>query len=322
MPTVSIGLPVYNGERFLAAALDAILAQTYADFEVIICDNASSDRTAAICQAYRAQDDRIRYHRNAENIGAAPNFNRTFELATGEYFKWFAADDLIAPDYLERCVAALEENPDAALCYTKVKVIDDSARVVGEHLVELQHADDPRPSVRFGEFIRFSPTCFQVFGLYRAAVLARTPLIASHIGSDKSLIAEINLRGPLVALPAPLFFSRQHAERSVKLDRDKLAAWYDASQAGRSKTPNWRKWREYGRAVQRVPLSRRERLACYGHLALWPFTGKNWALLALDLVSAILPGSWQHLWKLDQRLFRTRGYSTKYFRYYDEQPSE
>jgi hypothetical protein len=70
--------------------------------------------------------------------------------------------------------------------------------------------------------------------------------------------------------------------------------------------------------VGRVPLSRRERIACYGQLALWPFTGKNWALLALDLVSAILPGSWQHLWKLDQRLFRTRGYSTKYFRYYDE----
>ena len=318
MPTVSIGLPVYNGERYLEAALDAILVQTFTNFEVIICDNASTDRTEAICQAYMAGDERIHYHRNAENIGAAPNFNRTFELATGEYFKWVAADDLIAPDYLEQCVSALEQNPDAALCYTKVKVIDDSAKVVGEHLVELQHPGAERASVRFGEFIRFSPTCFQVFGLYRASVLAQTPLIASHIGSDKSLIAEINLRGPLIALPDPLFFSRQHAERSVKLDRDKLAGWYDASQAGRSKTPNWRKWQEFRRALQRVPLSRRERIASYGQLALWPFTGKNWALLALDLISAILPGSWQHLWKLDQRLFRTRGYSTKYFRYYDE----
>jgi len=318
MSKVAIGLPVYNGERYLEAALDAILAQTFSDYEVVICDNASTDRTEAICRPYESRDQRIHYHRNPANIGAAPNFNRTFELANGEYFKWFAADDLIAPDYLERCVSALDQNPDAVLCYTRVKVIDDEGEVVGEHLVELEHPADPRPSVRYGEFIRFSPTCFQVFGLYRASVLAQTPLIASHIGSDKSLIAEINLRGPLIALPDPLFFSRQHAERSVKLERDKLAGWYDASKAGRSKVPNWRKWQEYGRAVRRVPLSSSDRLRSYGQWVLWPFTGKNWALLALDLVSAILPGSWQHLWKLDQRLFRTRGYSTRYFRYYDE----
>lgn len=84
---VSIGLPVYNGEQYLAKALDSLLAQTFTDFEVIISDNASTDRTSEICAAYLERDPRIRYYRNQQNIGAAPNFNRTFELATGMYFK-------------------------------------------------------------------------------------------------------------------------------------------------------------------------------------------------------------------------------------------
>lgn len=315
-PKVSLGVPVYNGERYLEAALDALASQTFTDFEVIICDNASSDGTEAICRAYAEKDGRFHYHRNPENIGAARNFNRTFELASGEYFKWCAADDLIAPAYLEKCVAVLEADPTVALCYTKVKVIDDDGRVVGVHLVELEEAGTSSPSRRFGEFIRFSPTCFQVFGLYRAEVLRETPLIASHIGSDKSLIAEINLRGRLVCVPEYLFFSRQHAERSVKLSREQLASWYDP-RSGRSRTPNWRKWLEYHGAIRRAPLTRRERLASYGQWAKWPFTGRNWALLGLDVMASVLPGSWNRLWKLDQRLFRTRGYSTRYFHYYE-----
>ena len=155
MPKVAIGLPVYNGERYLEAALDAIQAQTFTDYEVVICDNASTDRTEAICRAYEARDQRIRYYRNPANIGAAPNFNRTFELADGEYFKWFAADDLITPDYLEQCVAALDRNPDAVLCYTRVLVIDDDGKVVGEHLVELEssrRSSSQRPLWRIHPF--------------------------------------------------------------------------------------------------------------------------------------------------------------------------
>ena len=85
---VSIGLPVYNGEKYLEQALISILSQTYTDFELIISDNASTDRTQAICREYAAKDPRIRYYCNEENLGAAPNHNRVFELASGEYFKW------------------------------------------------------------------------------------------------------------------------------------------------------------------------------------------------------------------------------------------
>ena len=72
-PPVTIGLPVYNGEKFLRQALDSLLGQTMGDFELIICDNASSDATGQICRAYARADRRVRYYRNATNIGAPRN---------------------------------------------------------------------------------------------------------------------------------------------------------------------------------------------------------------------------------------------------------
>jgi len=313
---VSIGVPVYNGERYLKAALDAIADQTFTDFEVIISDNASTDNTAKIARLFVERDERFRYVRNPENIGAARNFNRTFELASGEYFKWCAADDLITPDYLEKCVAVLDENPSVALCHTKVKVLDDEGKVVGEHWIELAYTASPSPSRRFGEFIRFSPTCFQVFGLFRTDVLRQTPLITSHIGSDKTLIAEICLRGQIAFIPEYLFFSRQHKGRSVKLEREKLAAWFDPRMK-RSRAPSWRKWWENFRVVQRTPLPLGERLKSYGYVMLWPFSQRRVARLALDIVNIIAPGSWDLLWRFYERRFRPLGYSTDYYRYYE-----
>ena len=97
---ISVAIPVYNGEKYLGAAIGSILAQTFHHFELIISDNASTDRTAAICREFAARDARIRYHRQPRNFGAAANFNRSHELATGEYFKWAAHDDLLEPEYL------------------------------------------------------------------------------------------------------------------------------------------------------------------------------------------------------------------------------
>jgi glycosyltransferase involved in cell wall biosynthesis len=87
MPRLSIGIPVFNGEEFLPELLDSLLAQTFSDFEIVICDNASSDRTAQICCEYASRDARIRYFRNDTNLGALPNYNRTFELSTAPLFK-------------------------------------------------------------------------------------------------------------------------------------------------------------------------------------------------------------------------------------------
>src|ERR1700730_635676 len=114
-PRLTVGLPVYNGESYLAESLDALLGQSYEDFELIISDNASTDGTADICRGYAKQDSRIRYIRQPHHIGLAPNHNFVAEQGRGEFFKWAAADDLYARDLLKCCVDALDEYPHVVL---------------------------------------------------------------------------------------------------------------------------------------------------------------------------------------------------------------
>ena len=129
VPRLSIGLPVYNGGRYLADSLDALLGQSYEDFELIISDNASTDDTSEICRHYESQDARIRYCRQARNIGLSPNHNFVVEAAQGELFKWASYDDLYARELLERCVEALDERPDVVLAHSWTAHIDESDAV-------------------------------------------------------------------------------------------------------------------------------------------------------------------------------------------------
>ena len=131
-PTVSVGLPVYNGENFIANALDSLLAQTWSDFEIIISDNASSDATGAVCRQFAAQDPRIRYVRQHSNRGGAFNHAHVVEQARGRYFKWQAHDDLCHPEMLACCVAAHEASPvPLSLVYPRVELIDFRGAVIG-----------------------------------------------------------------------------------------------------------------------------------------------------------------------------------------------
>ena len=131
-PLVSIGLPVYNGERYLEQAIDTILAQTFQSWELIVSDNASNDRTEEICRGYMAREPRIRYHRQERNIGIARNFNAVIDMARADYFKWHAHDDLCAPTLVERCVEALEANPTASAAFTKTVRIDAEGATISD----------------------------------------------------------------------------------------------------------------------------------------------------------------------------------------------
>jgi len=126
MPAISLGLPVYNGESYLAQAIEAVQQQTNGHFELIITDNASTDGTEAICRVYERRDRRIRYYRNESNLGAAGNFNCDFALAGGPFFKWVAYDDLMASAFLERCVDVLHRDPSVVLCYPRASIIDEN----------------------------------------------------------------------------------------------------------------------------------------------------------------------------------------------------
>ena len=269
-PRVSIGLPVFNGENYLEKALDSILAQTYSDFELIISDNASTDRTEEICRAYAAKDERVRYFRNETNLGAAKNFNRVFELSSGEYFKWATHDDLCAPEYLERCVEILDREPDVVLCYPKTTIIDEHGEFV-ENYFDGFNFRSPKPHERFRDFLFAPGFCTPLVGLIRASILKRTPLIGNYPSSDRVLLGRLVLLGPFYEVPERLFFRRDHPQRSARAypDLDERLAWFDPARRGQIQLPSWRWFFEYLLAVRRVRMSWYEKLCCYVQMGRW-----------------------------------------------------
>lgn len=183
MPRVSIGVPVYNGERFVAETLDSLLAQTFEDFELIICDNASTDRTEQICRTYAGRDARIRYVRNAENLGAGRNFRRVLELSSGEYFRWANCDDLFAPEGLARCVEVLNREPSVVLTYPKTKLVDERGSVISEYEDGL-HLQSLKASEHFAELYQKLRLVNVIYGLMRTDILRHTGLLRNFPGGD------------------------------------------------------------------------------------------------------------------------------------------
>lgn len=227
---MSIGLPVYNGGTYLDAALDSLLAQDFADFELIISDNASTDRTAEICDDYARRDARIRVVRNASNVGSPANFNQVFELATAPYFMWAADDDLWEPGYVRLCLAALQASPDAVLACTSLRFIDPDGRQID---IDYSHLDNPEltshsPSRRLQGLLR-RWGWYQMYGLMRADALRRTRLLRNIYGADVALTVELALLGPFVKVPDTAFWYRQfpsktEADRAARQGYDGLGS--------------------------------------------------------------------------------------------------
>lgn len=285
-PKLSIGLPVYNGEKYLQHALDSILSQTFVDYELIICDNASTDETARICQEYASRDDRIRYHRNQENIGAAGNFNLAFGLSRAPYFKWAAADDTIAPDFLEKCIQVLDEHPDIVLSYTKVDRINAAGQIDGVYDFPMR-IDSPSVIHRFSDLILVNHFCVAVFGVIRSESLSKTPLIGRYVGSDRVLLAELGLHGKLFETQEYLFHRRDHPQASGRMfNIYKRLAWFDPSNRQKINLVHWKVALEYSRAIGRVPLSASDKAACYRVLTRWLVKQRN--ALFEDIKAALL----------------------------------
>lgn len=269
-PRVSIGLPVYNGERLLRQALDAILAQTFEDFELIISDNASTDSTPEICKAYAAKDPRVKYFRNDHNIGISRNFNRTFELSSGEYFKWSAHDDLMAPDFLEKCVEVLDRDPTVVLCYPKAIDIDEEGKELRYYTYKLR-TDSSKAPERFYDLMRYEHPCLQLFGVIRASVLRKTPLHEHYPSADRVLIARLGLLGRFHHLQEYLHFNREYPGTSIRTYRSRhaLMVLHDPSKAGKLVFPYWAVFFGYLRAIAESPLSLKDRLQCYLSMAVY-----------------------------------------------------
>lgn len=126
IPRVSIGMPVYNGEKFIRKALDSLLAQTFTDFELIISDNASIDSTGDLCKDYAHIDPRITFLRHPDNLGPAENFKTVFKKARAQYFMWAACDDMWDSLWLEKCVEVLDTHSDVVLVFSNFQVFSHS----------------------------------------------------------------------------------------------------------------------------------------------------------------------------------------------------
>jgi glycosyltransferase involved in cell wall biosynthesis len=216
-PLITIGVPVFNGEEYLREAIDSILAQSFTDFELIISDNASTDTTPAICREYATRDNRVRYIRNAVNIGGPANFNALVQAARGTYFKWVAHDDKLMPTFLEECVERFDDHEECVLVYSLARCIDADGNVL--HNYERAMLDGTWSAQTTGRFQRLIKEAaynhsitvpVYLFGLIRTADLRKTNLLRPYISSDNNLLAELALRGRFTQVDDYLSLIRYH----------------------------------------------------------------------------------------------------------------
>lgn len=304
-PVVTIGLPIYNGATYLGAALEALLAQDFPSFEIVISDNCSTDSSADICREFMARDDRIRYSCNERNLGAAANYNRVVELARGKYFAWANHDDLWGASYISRCVGELERRPDAVLAYARCAKIDDSGAEVAP-MIDTLGLEGETAQERLRQFHdwfivldkedgwstdKVEGLWMPVHGLIRTERLRETGLIGLYIASDTILLEELLMRGGFAEVEERLFFKRDHEERSMRasVSYDDRMDWFTGRKAGLLIFPRWRLFAERMKAVRQASLPESTARACYremlGFYVRRPHEGK--ALVKEILVNGV-----------------------------------
>jgi glycosyltransferase involved in cell wall biosynthesis/ubiquinone/menaquinone biosynthesis C-methylase UbiE len=264
-PRLTIGLPVYNGGRFLRETLDSLLSQTFSDFELIISDNASTDDTERICREYAAKDSRILYYRQEYNRGAAWNHNTLVELAKGEYFKWAMADDVCAPELVERCIEVLDRNQDTVLACVRTMFVDEGGNVIRKiaHCWDLQ---SDKPHERFKAVMNIGghwANADALAGVTRYSAMAATGLLPHYQGGDKRPLAELSLVGKFHEIPEYLYFRRQHAGASshhnpeFSKNRNENIEWmFEFFKGSRWEValPTWSLWSDYLGLICRCKL--------------------------------------------------------------------
>ena len=259
-PSVSIGLPVYNGARFLPQALESLLGQSFSDIELIVSDNASSDSTQDICTEYAMRDARIRYVRQNVNIGAMRNWNFVARQARGKYFKWSSASDYCAPDMLSRCFAAMEAESDIVLCYGQTCLVDQETGELTEYTGNIEIMED-RPHERFSKLCGSLKLNNAYGGLIRTDALHRTKLNRLYSGGDIILMAELALMGRFRLLPQTLLYRRMGRETSSnELSASDLAVFLDPQKTHNLDLLHFSTHLGYLGAVLRAPINPLEKL--------------------------------------------------------------
>jgi glycosyltransferase involved in cell wall biosynthesis len=275
MTLVSVGVPVYNGEKYLAETLESLRAQSLRDFEIVISDNASTDRTGEICRSYQAKDSRVRYFRNEQNIGGALNFTRVFELSSAPLFHAGSCDDLYAPTFLERCIEALDRDSSAILSHTRTIMIDDRGQPLrfdhtrncyldhdGQYLmtpVPPHVGRAARPEMRFRDVLWDMGWALPLSGLIRSEALRKTSGYGNYFGADKVILAELALLGRFCYIDEELFAKRVHPDCTVYKSTKEKAKHECKGPRG---VPQLRMLRDYIRMTGAGEIGIRQRLHC------------------------------------------------------------
>lgn len=279
-PKVAIGIPVYNGQKYIARAIECALDQTYSDFRLFISDNASNDETEDICRDYANRDKRVIYMRQPKNLGAVPNFNHVFEVSDSKYYKWAAVDDLYDKSYLQKAVAILDNNPDVVWCHSRTSHIDFAG-----HLLDVPDGVDvaypERESettcTRFKSVLLGQGGCHDIYGLIRSAAIRQTPGHIACYGSEKILIAELCLLGRYMEIPETLFFCGVVEEGSGNLrTAEEQQAFVDARRPKSTRNARLTTLNGYMSAIRRSAPNSMEAMRCRMVVLQWLFQVSKW----------------------------------------------
>jgi glycosyltransferase involved in cell wall biosynthesis len=224
-PLISIGLPVFNGEKYIQQALDSLLAQSYDNYELNISDNASTDGTGEVCRLYAAKDNRVHYYRQPRNVGMMENWRYVLQLASGEYFMWVAHDDCWSMNYIETLLACLLACPKAILSAGRTLYIDvdgnpqrldpDDAPV---------HNDNGNLSTA-KQMLQQHAAQGWLHGLFRRDELLRlvpTFFAADPWGADIVFMLELCLRQEIVGSDAAVMYKRVTGVSGPKTSRQRV----------------------------------------------------------------------------------------------------
>ena len=260
---VTIGVPVYNGEQFISCALDSLLGQSLANIELIISDNASTDSTETICRDFARRDARIRYFRQKRNIGAPSNWNFLIHEAHGKYFKWASASDYCAPMMLERCVNAMQGNPNIIVCTGLTQTIDENDQLQ-EVYIRDKSINEDSPSARFSHIMHTLSRNNIISGVIRLDVLRRTRLNRQYPSGDFVLIAELALYGKLKVMPEVYLFRRRSRDSFTSmLTPIELQRIHEPQAKAPLKLIRIRRYSDYITSISRTPISTIEKVRAY-----------------------------------------------------------
>ena len=268
-PLVSVGLPVYNGSNYLEAAIESVLSQSWGNLELIIYDNASTDNTESICRRALERDSRVRYYKQEKNLGAARNFNSTFEKARGKYFKWASHDDLLGPRFIEDSVTFLEENPDYVMCWPTLDHVNEDAEHLRPQGVPNLSVTHKRYSGRLRQLFDYQiagdDIIPSIFSVIRHSALENTRLWQRFTSSEEILMLELLMQGKSHQLDQVGFYFRQHDESAFHANRTpaEREKWFDTEKHYVLQFPVWYLLARYYALISASKLSFVEKLRCH-----------------------------------------------------------